>query len=216
MSIVLVITPGVDTALTTKTTLASGRKSGTFLVFGLCTGVVVHTIAATVGLSAILMKSAMAFLIVKYIGALYLVYLGSTAIWATRRSKQQAHRQGLAEVAVGADSTAALPLANSIGRASVWTTYRQGLFSNVLNPKMAVFFLTFLPQFVVPEIGTAKQLFFMGASYAVLSIVWYLAYVYFINYLRKWLQSPTVQNWLERVTGAVLIVFGFKLALEKQ
>jgi RhtB (resistance to homoserine/threonine) family protein len=207
LSIVLVMSPGVDTALVTKTTLSSGRKSGSLMVFGLCTGVLVHTFAATVGLSAILMKSAVAFSIVKYAGAVYLLYLGVSAIWSTRRKK------GRQEDPAQAQADLAAATAGATNRVSA---FRQGLLSNVLNPKVAIFFLTFLPQFVVPEVSAARQLFVMGGSYAVLTIVWYLVYVHFINYLRKWIQSENVQNWMERVTGAVLIGFGLKLAFEKR
>ncbi|MCF8568574.1 LysE family transporter [Alicyclobacillus tolerans] len=87
--------------------------------------------------------------------------------------------------------------------------------SNTLNPKVAAFFLTFLPQFVEPGSNTMEQLLFMGFIYTGLAIVWFLIYVSFVNYLRNWLQNSTVKRMMERITGVVLVGFGLKLAFEK-
>jgi threonine/homoserine/homoserine lactone efflux protein len=96
------------------------------------------------------------------------------------------------------------------------SAFKQGLFTNVFNPKVAVFFLTFLPQFVTGQSQAAGQLVLMGVVYSLLSIGWFFVYVFFINYLRSWLMTPSVQSWMERATGAVLIGFGLKLAFEKR
>lgn len=192
LSLFVVISPGIDTALITKTTIASGRKTGFQMALGISVGSLVHTFAAAFGLSAILMQSALAFEIVKYVGAVYLFYLGVSSLLA-KNKKQESHPS------------------NEKG-----SSFQQGLFSNVLNPKVAMFFLTFLPQFVTPGAGTTKQLITMGVTYTVLSIAWFVLFVYFINHLREWLLAPTVQKWMEKATGLVLIGFGLKLALEKQ
>ena len=96
------------------------------------------------------------------------------------------------------------------------SAFRQGLLSNVINPKVAMFFLTFLPQFVTEGSNVTIQLITMGCIYTFLSITWFFVYVFFINYLREWLMSAKVQNVLDKATGIVLIGFGLKLALEKQ
>lgn len=192
LSLFVVMSPGIDTALITKRTISGGQKDGYRIALGITTGSLVHTVAAAFGLSAILMQSALAFEIVKYAGALYLIYLGVSSLLTRRKSaedKKSGEKPGSA--------------------------YKQGLLSNVLNPKVAMFFLTFLPQFVQPGGETTRQLMLMGVLYTLLSISWFFLYVYFINFLRDWLMSPKVQIVMDRVTGIVLIGFGLKLALDK-
>ncbi|WP_078410570.1 LysE family translocator [Priestia abyssalis] len=196
LSLFVVMSPGIDTALITKTTIATGKKTGFQMALGISTGSLVHTFAAAFGLSAILLQSAAAFEIVKYAGAVYLLYLGVSSLWASNK-KQTIEGENLPEL-------------NKKG-----SPFKQGLLSNVLNPKVAMFFLTFLPQFVTPGESTTQQLIIMGIVYTVLSITWFFIYVYFINYMREWLLSPNVQKWMDKATGLVLIGFGLKLALEK-
>ncbi|MDQ0243295.1 RhtB (resistance to homoserine/threonine) family protein [Bacillus fengqiuensis] len=196
LSLFVVMSPGIDTALITKTTIATGRKTGFQMALGISTGSLVHTFAAAFGLSAILMQSTVAFEIVKYVGAVYLVYLGVSSFWASNK-KQAIEGEHLHQSSEKGSS------------------FRQGLLSNILNPKVAMFFLTFLPQFVTSGENTTQQLIMMGVVYTVLSITWFFIYVYFINHMREWLLSPKVQKWMDKATGLVLIGFGLKLALEK-
>lgn len=196
LSLFVVMSPGIDTALITKTTIATGRKTGFQMALGISTGSLVHTFAAAFGLSAILMQSALAFEIVKYVGAIYLLYLGVSSFWASNK-KQAIEEEHLHQSSKKGSS------------------FQQGLLSNVLNPKVAMFFLTFLPQFVTPGENTTQQLIMMGVVYTILSITWFFIYVYFINHMREWLLSPKVQKWMDKATGLVLIGFGLKLALEK-
>lgn len=192
LSLFVVMSPGIDTALITKRTISGGQKDGYRIALGITTGSLVHTVAAAFGLSAILMQSSLAFEIVKYAGAIYLIYLGVSSLITPRKSaedKNSGEKPGSA--------------------------YKQGLLSNVLNPKVAMFFLTFLPQFVQPGGETTRQLVLMGVIYTLLSVSWFFLYVYFINFLRDWLMSPKVQKVMDRVTGIVLIGFGLKLALDK-
>ncbi|ARK32503.1 LysE family translocator [Halalkalibacter krulwichiae] len=193
LSLFVVMSPGVDTALITKRTIADGRKNGYKMALGITTGSLVHTLAAAFGLSAILMQSALAFEIVKYIGAIYLIYLGISSFWARKN--------------VGD---------NEIDVVNRKSAFKQGLLSNVLNPKVAMFFITFLPQFVSNGSHVTTQLITMGIIYTLLSISWFFVYVFFINSLREWLLSVKVQRMMDQATGVVLIGFGLKLALEKQ
>ncbi|MBO1511072.1 LysE family translocator [Metabacillus bambusae] len=197
LSLFIVISPGIDTALITKRTISDGRKDGYKMALGLSTGSLVHTFAAAFGISAILMQSAVAFEIVKYVGAIYLIYLGLSS-FITRSKKEFTNFENLN---------------NSVMKKSA---FKQGLFSNVLNPKVAMFFLTFLPQFVKTGENATQQLIMMGVIYTVLSIAWFFVYVLLINYLRVWLMSPKVQRIMDKATGLVLIGFGLKLALDKQ
>lgn len=197
LSLFVVMSPGIDTALITKRTISDGRKDGFKMALGITAGSLVHTLAVAFGLSAILMQSAIAFEIVKYVGAIYLIYLGVSS-FITRKNKQAHNNEQFNE---GSRSKAA---------------FKQGLISNVLNPKVAMFFITFLPQFVMNGNNVTAQLITMGVIYTLLSITWFFIYVFFINYLREWLMSDKVQNIMDKTTGLVLIGFGLKLALEKQ
>jgi RhtB (resistance to homoserine/threonine) family protein len=196
-SLFVVMSPGIDTALITKRTISDGRNDGYKMALGITTGSLVHTFAAAFGLSAILMQSAVAFEIVKYLGAIYLIYLGVSS-FISRKNKNitSVEKQNNLEVKKSA--------------------FKQGLLSNVLNPKVAMFFLTFLPQFVKSGADATQQLVMMGVIYTVLSITWFFVYVFFINYLRAWLMSPKVQGIMNKVKGLILIGFGLKLALAKQ
>lgn len=195
LSLFVVMSPGIDTALITKRTISDGRKDGYKMALGLSTGSLVHTFAAAFGISAILMQSAVAFEIVKYIGALYLIYLGLSSLISKKK--------------VASDENENNPEIKK-------SAFKQGLFSNVLNPKVAMFFLTFLPQFVKTGEDATQQLIMMGVIYTVLSITWFFVYVLLINYLRVWLMSPKVQRIMDKATALVLIGFGLKLALDKQ
>jgi RhtB (resistance to homoserine/threonine) family protein len=199
LSLFVVMSPGIDTALITKRTISDGRKDGFKMALGITAGSLVHTLAVAFGLSAILMQSAIAFEIVKYVGAIYLIYLGVSS-FITRKNKQPHNNEQYNEGS-GSRSKSA---------------FKQGLISNVLNPKVAMFFITFLPQFVINGNNVTAQLITMGVIYTLLSITWFFIYVFFINYLREWLMSAKVQKIMDKTTGLVLIGFGLKLALEKQ
>lgn len=196
LSLFVVMSPGIDTALITKRTISDGRIDGYKMALGITTGSLVHTFAAAFGLSAILMQSAVAFEIVKYAGAVYLIYIGLSS-FITKKNKNVTH------------------IENQNNSELKKSAFKQGLFSNVLNPKVAMFFLTFLPQFVKTGADATHQFIMMGVIYTLLSITWFFVYVFFINYLREWLMSPKVQRIMDKVTGLVLIGFGLKLALDK-
>lgn len=189
------MSPGIDTALITKRTISDGRKDGYQMALGITTGSLVHTFAAAFGLSAILMKSAVAFEIVKYVGAIYLIYLGVSSFISRKKKTVNDEDETHFDIKKSA--------------------FKQGLLSNVLNPKVAMFFLTFLPQFVKAGENATEQLIMMGVIYTLLSISWFFIYVFFINFLREWLMSPKVQRVMDKATGLVLIGFGLKLAMDK-
>lgn len=183
----------MDTALITKRTLAEGKKAGFQMALGITAGSLGHTLAASLGLSALLLQSAFAFNVIKWAGALYLIYLGLTALLA-RKSDQNKQ---------------------NINGKKPKSAFQEGLLSNLLNPKVAVFFLTFLPQFVTNADRAMIDLFLMGCVYALMSIIWFIAYVLCLHYIREWLLSPKVQLGMEKATGVVLIGFGIKLLFTK-
>lgn len=190
LTLFIVISPGVDFALITKRTLSAGKGDGIKMAIGLTSGALIHTLAAAFGLSIILMKSALAFEVIKYLGAFYLIYLGISSFMNKKKQQNQ-------------DGIYVTPVQKS--------AFKQGLISNTLNPKVAIFFLTFLPQFVDPQVNASFQFIILGVGYALLSILWFMTIVFFLGYVRKWLMSSKVQATIDRITGLVLIGFGTKL-----
>ncbi|MCZ8517225.1 LysE family translocator [Paenibacillus filicis] len=197
MSILLIILPGPDTGLATQNTITHGKKGGIDTVLGISTGLIFHTLAAVFGLSAIIVKSALLFSIFKYVGAIYLIYLGVTSIRSLK--KNTASTNG-----------------NHQTRYKNKSPFGQGFLTNLLNPKVAVFFLTFLPQFLTSGSKPFLQFLVMGLTYTVLTIIWFLLYVYLIDYISTWMKKPSTQRAIQGISGFVLVAFGIKLALERR
>jgi RhtB (resistance to homoserine/threonine) family protein len=190
----LTISPGADTALVTKVTLERGRRAALLATLGICSGLLVHATASALGLSVILATSAEAFMIVKLVGAAYLTYLGVQALRSSFRPE-------------------APHMPSSRHGAS---PYLQGVFSNVLNPRVAVFYLTFLPQFISPGDNVLARSLAFAVAHSVMGIVWLSAYAYVLSRVSAALGGAGVRRWLERVTGGVLIGLGSRLALERR
>lgn len=198
MSICLIILPGPDTAMATKNTLTSGKMGGVKTVFGTCIALLIHTLAAVIGLSAIIVKSAFLFSIFKYVGAIYLVYLGIKALLSLKDKNSI--------------DTNELPMKHADENSSC---FRQGFLTNLLNPKIAVFFLTFLPQFLSPDYNTLVQFLIMGLTYLVLTVIWFAFYIFLIDKISVFMKKTATQRYIQGITGIVLIGFGIKLAFEK-
>lgn len=198
MSICLIILPGPDTAMATKNTLVAGKIGGVKTVFGTCVALLIHTLAAVIGLSALIVKSALLFSIFKYVGAVYLVYIGIKALLAVRNTEDL--------------NTNDVPINNDNKHTSC---FRQGFLTNLLNPKIAVFFLTFLPQFLNPNHNTFIQLLVMGLTYLILTVIWFAFYIFLIDKISAFMKKPKTQRYIQGITGIVLIGFGIKLAFER-
>ncbi|MBK5500220.1 LysE family translocator [Peribacillus butanolivorans] len=196
--ILLIILPGPDTAITTRNTVTVGTTGGFKTMFGTCCALLIHTSAAVFGLSAIIVKSALLFSIFKYVGAVYLVYLGIKTLWGLKNK----------EVAATTETAVKNKYENQ-------SYFKQGFLTNLLNPKVAVFFLTFLPQFVDHGTNTFLPFLIMGLTYTVLTLVWFVFYIYLLNQISAFMKKPRTQAIFEGLTGAILIGFGIKLALEK-
>jgi len=201
MCILLIILPGPDTAIATKNTLTVSRKGGLQTILGSCCGLLIHTCAAVIGLSAIIVKSAYIFAVLKYVGAVYLCYLGIKTLWTLRTIRTQS------------------PVVDDVGsieyKYSHQSCFKQGFLTNVTNPKVAVFFLTFLPQFVDGNSGTFFPFLIMGLIYTALTMLWFIFYVYLLDRISAFMKKPSTKAVIEGLTGAILIAFGIKLALEK-
>jgi RhtB (resistance to homoserine/threonine) family protein len=193
ISILLIVIPGPDTAVVTKNALVAGRRGGMLSALGVSTGLAVWTLAASFGIAALLQASAVAFFALKVAGALYLTWIG---IQMLRARDQRSPSAGIRPASAG-------------------KALRQGLLSDLGNPKVAVFFTSFLPQFVHGG-AVFLPLLLLGCIFAVLTLAWLAVYALVIGNTSALLRRPAVRRTLDRITGVVLIAFGVRLALERR
>ena len=196
VSLLLAVTPGPDMAVVTRNALAHGRRGVVLTTSGIALALVIWVTATAVGLSALLRASGEVLFLLKIVGACYLAYLGVRTLLESR--------------ARPADLLAATPPA-----APAHAVFRQGLLSALSNPKLGVFFVTFLPQFVLPGQAVLPRLLELGVTFAVIGWLWMNVYGLFVTRLRQVITAPRVRQWMQRVTGVVLLGFGARLALER-
>ncbi|HEV8215030.1 MAG TPA: LysE family translocator [Gemmatimonadaceae bacterium] len=215
----LTVLPGADMALVTRNVLALGRRRTMLTILGIGAGCLIHATASALGISAILATSATAYNVVKTVGAAYLVWLGvqsirgSSAAWQLGSS---AARQ-LGSSAVVGGRVAERPSSRVAERPSCRAAaFTQGFLTNVLNPKVAIFYLTFLPQFIAPGEPVLTRSLMLASIHIVMGLIWLTAYAWFIDRLGAVLTRPAVKAWLERVTGGLLIALGARLAWERR
>jgi threonine/homoserine/homoserine lactone efflux protein len=190
ISVLVIVTPGQDTALTIRSALVGGRRAGVFTALGVSAGQMCWTVAASVGVVALLAASEPAFLALKLAGAAYLVFLGVQALLAALR--------GGSDPTLGTSGPGLRPA----------TAFRQGLVSNLGNPKMAVFFTSLLPQFAGE--GSFVGLLALGLVFCSLTLAWLSAYAVVVS--RAVLRRPRVRRAIEAITGTVLVALGLRLA----
>jgi len=200
-SITLIITPGTDTVLVTKNLIQYGKKGGQKTALGTGTGILFHTLIVTIGVATLLTLYPILFQTLKWTGAIYLFYLGLKSIMP---SKAIAAKDGIGIVA------------NTNAQKGTKTTksscYIQGVLTNVLNPKIAVFFLTFLPQFVDPNSNTLIQFLILGLTYVILLIIWLFTYVHLMQYVKHWFEKPSTIRIFDIIAGIVMIGLAFQVA----
>ena len=189
VSAIVIATPGPDTALTIRNTLMGGRRAGIFTALGVSSGQAIWTLATAAGIAALLAASEPAFLAVKIVGSAYLVWLGLQAILAAVRGH-----------------------ARPVVRAPRSSSYRQGLLSNLANPKMAAFFPSLLPQFG----GSFWLLLALGLTFCLLTLAWLTAYAIVVSRAGDFLGRPAIRRAVEAVTGVVLVALGLRLATERR
>lgn len=189
--VVLNLTPGSDTIYILTRSIAGGRKAGILSALGICTGIMGHTLLAAFGLSALLAKSATAFEVVKYAGVAYLVYLGIMSLI-----------KGNGIVLAGEDK-----------KTSSSGLFIQGVLTNLLNPKVALFFLAFLPQFVDSKAGLgALPFIFLGGTFITTATIWCLALAVFSSTATQTLRgNERISYWLNKMCGVIYIALGLKL-----
>ena len=194
VSALVIATPGPDTAVTINGTLGGGRRGGVLTALGVSCGQAVWTLAASAGISALLVASEPAFLTVKYCGVAYLLYLGLHAIWSASR------RETDPSAAVGEPT-----------RRGASACYRRGLISDLGNPKMAVFFTSLLPQFG----ASFAVLALLGLVFCAMTFFWLACYAMAVARLGDLLRRSPAGRVLDAVTGTVLIALGVRLATEQ-
>jgi len=193
--ILLNLTPGQDTMFIIGRSLASGTRAGVAAAFGICVGSIGHTLLAALGLSAILAASPLAFTLVKLAGAIYLVYLGARLL-LTKHPHREARLPG--------------PPA----RAAVRSAFTQGILTNLLNPKVALFFLALLPQFIDPA-SARKTLAFvaLGATFVTTGLIWCLVLAAAAGRLQAFFRrNPSAGVLLDRLVGTLFLALGARLA----
>ena len=196
VSLLLAVTPGPDMAVVTKNALAHGRRGVFLTTSGIALALVIWVTATAVGLSALLRASEGVLLALKIAGAAYLAYLGVRTLLESR--------------AQPADLLAGAPPA-----APAHAVFRQGFLSAISNPKLGVFFVTFLPQFVLPGQPVLARMLVLGVVFALIGWAWMNVYGLFVTRLRDFITAPRVRQWMQRITGVVLLGFGARLALER-
>jgi len=199
-AILVTVVPGADMALVTRQVLIGGPRLAQRTIFGNLAGICVHGAALAVGLSALLVASATAYTVVKLAGAAYLVWLGIQTIRAARRPAR-------APPDAAPDAT---------GPISPRRAFAQGLVSTVLNPKPALFFLTFLPQFIDQNESVLAQTLFLTLVHVIVGLVWLTTYAHLVDRARMVLARDRFRRRLERSTGAVLIALGVRVAVERR
>jgi threonine/homoserine/homoserine lactone efflux protein len=200
----LTIMPGADMALVARSSLLDGRRPAFFTTLGICAGLCVHATASALGLSAILRVSALAYTIVKVVGAAYLIYLGVQTL------------RGIGKHPAAGMNGAAAQAGDRTERHVLARSFRQGVLTNVLNPKVAVFYLTFLPQFIAPGDPVLLKSLGLASMHIAMGLVWLTLYAWFLSGFRAVLNRPKVRAWIEGLTGGVLVLLGLRLAWDQR
>ncbi|HXQ15034.1 MAG TPA: LysE family translocator [Caulobacteraceae bacterium] len=189
----LTITPGLDTAMVLRTAAVEGPRTATLAALGIVLGCLAWGAAVALGLGVLLGASSLAYTALKWAGAAYLAWLGVRLI-LNPRSRFDLEPQG--------------------GQRGNWLA--RGFLNNLLNPKIGVFYVSFLPQFTPVGYPTAPFIFLLAAIHAVLGVIWFAALIAATSPMKRWLARRAVVRWIDRVTGAVFISFSLRLALDRR
>lgn len=197
----LTITPGADTMLVIRNVLSRGGKAGILSTFGICSGLFIHASLSALGLSIILVKSAATFQIVKYAGAIYLIFLGSQSFWRIFKIKE--------------DQLSKIESEKVEGEFHIKKkSFLEGFLTNILNPKVAIFYLAFLPQFIGADDPVFQKSVLLAAIHAIEGIIWLCFISLFLGRIKAIIRKSKARKIIEGVTGTVLIGFGVKLSME--
>lgn len=197
-SLLLNLTPGADTMYILGRSISQGKKAGILSALGIASGALIHCLFAVLGLSILLAKSALAFQIVKYVGAFYLIYLGIKMLISS--------------------SKASFELTEKASNVNFRKIYLSGILTNLLNPKVAFFFLAFIPQFINEAYSNSPIPFLvLGLTFITTGTIWCLILAFFSSKLSEKIRANyRFKIWLDKITGSLFIVLGIKLALSKK
>ncbi|WP_312938257.1 LysE family translocator [Stutzerimonas nitrititolerans] len=190
-ALLLTVTPGVDTAIVLRAATVDGRRQALMASLGIALGCLVWGAAVSLGLGALLRASEVAYTLVKFAGALYLVWLGARLLLKPRATLESAAGE-----------------AYSRGGDAFW----RGFLTNLLNPKVGVFYVTFLPQFVPAGVGVASYSFFLACLHIALTLAWFAVLIAATVPLGRFLRQPSAVKVLDRLTGGIFVAFGIRLA----
>jgi RhtB (resistance to homoserine/threonine) family protein len=205
VAFILTITPGADTMLVLRSVLTRGQQAGLVAMLGICSGLFIHATFSALGLSLLIVQSATAFEVIKLLGAAYLIFLGSQSLWQALGKRSDTSL----EPSQPATMTT-LPERNKK------QSFIEGLVSNILNPKVSVFYLAFLPQFINPGDPVLAKSLLLAVIHFGMGIIWLTLVATLAGRAHALLVQPQVQRKIEAFAGAVLILFGVRLALERR
>ena len=194
----LTMTPGADTMIVIRNTLRGGARDGLVSSLGICLGLFVHATLSAVGISAILLYSATAFMLLKTIGALYLLWLGLSSLrsfWNAKKMHQKAVEKK--------------PF-------SFWASLQEGFLSNVLNPKAVIFYMAFLPQFISPEGSPLLQSMFLASLHFIVATIWQGILIMMICSANGFIMKKSVRKSMDFIAGSVMVLLGIKLFLAQR
>lgn len=193
-----VMSPGPDFVIVLRSVLTSGRRAGMACAAGIGSGALVWAVVTSVGVAGLLAASAVAFTVVKLLGAAYLVLLGVQALLAARRGGYEQDAEPQVEQA----------------RRSTFVAYRQGLLTNLFNPKVAVFFLALWPQFLPPD-ATVADTAILAAVAGVVPVIWFSVLSNVVTALRRFLTASRVRRTIDAVMGTLLVGIGVRIAISQ-
>lgn len=199
----LTITPGLDTMLVLRTAAVEGSRRATLAGAGICCGVFCWALAVSVGLGALLAVSRFAYDLLRIAGACYLIYLGARIFF----------REAAILNSASAEELARPKYASSNAGAPRW--FARGFLTNILNPKVGIFYVTFLPQFIPAGVGVTSFSLLLASIHVAEGILWFILLISATSLISEWLRRPRVARTIDRITGTVFVGFGVALALEK-
>lgn len=193
-----IIAPGVDTVFVLNKSISEGKEAGLFATLGINSGILIHTLFAALGLSMLIAQSAIAFSIIKYLGAIYLIYIGIRAL-------------------ISKDTHSGFETIET-SRKTNFENFRIGFITNVLNPKVALFFLSFFPQFINPsDINSFLPFVVLGLTYAFIGLIWFFILSYFsASFSNKLKTNSKFKYYLDKLSGMIYILLGIKIALTRK
>ena len=199
LAALMTMSPGADTLLVVRNVLRGGRRDGVATAIGICSGLYVHAMLSAFGLSVILMHSAAAFTALKIAGAGYLVWLGLQSLRSAARGRTVTQETG-----------------TGVGRVPASRSWREGFLTNLLNPKVIVFYLALLPQFIGADDPVFRKSLLLAAIHAVEGIAWFAIVSVLVDRSRRFFLRSLLRRWIDAACGTFLVALGVRLAMQRQ